>query len=78
MLIKPAIISKRQNLIVYIVLALVTFVVFWQVNQFDFINFDDNIYISENSIIQSGLTLQGFFWAFGSKYFGFRKMKRET
>ena len=62
--------ESKKKLIVYIVLVLITLTVYWQVNQFDFINFDDNIYVTENSHIQSGLTLQGFLWAFGSKYFG--------
>ncbi|MFA5322019.1 MAG: hypothetical protein WC373_05040, partial [Smithella sp.] len=70
MLNKEAITSQKQKLIIYIVLTALTFAVYWQVNQFDFINFDDNIYVSENNIIQSGLTPQGFLWAFSSKYFG--------
>jgi tetratricopeptide (TPR) repeat protein len=62
--------SQRQKLIVYIVLTVVTFAVFWQVNQFDFINFDDNVYVTQNSHIQSGITLDGFRWAFSTKYSG--------
>jgi len=46
----------RQKLIVYLVLAVVTLAVFWQVNHYDFINFDDPGYITENSRIQSGIT----------------------
>ena len=58
----------KQKLIVYIVLTVVTLAVFWQVNQYDFINFDDNVYVTENSHIQSGITLDGFRWAFSTKY----------
>jgi len=47
-----------------------TVAVYWQVNKFDFVNFDDNIYVSENSVVQSGLTPQGFLWSLSSKYFG--------
>jgi len=61
---------SKQKLIVYFLLTAVILAVYWQVNQFDFINFDDNIYITNNPIIQSGLSLEGFHWAFGSKYFG--------
>ncbi|HQB28365.1 MAG TPA: tetratricopeptide repeat protein, partial [Paludibacter sp.] len=46
------------------------FAAFWQVDQFEFINFDDNVYVSENVIVQSGLTKEGFLWAFSTKYFG--------
>jgi hypothetical protein len=70
MLNKSAITHKRQKLIVYIVLTAVTLAVFWQVNKFDFVNFDDQLYVTENSIIQSGITLDGIRWAFSSKYFG--------
>jgi hypothetical protein len=38
------------------------------VNQYDFINFDDNVYVTENSHIQSGITLDGFRWAFSTRY----------
>ena len=58
----------RQKLIVYIVLTVVTFTVFWQVNQYDFVNFDDQVYITGNSHIQSGITLDGFRWAFNTRY----------
>jgi hypothetical protein len=60
---------QRQILIVYIFLTVVTLAVFWQVNQFDFINFDDPIYITENSHIQSGISLDGFRWAFSTRYY---------
>ena len=68
MLNKINISPDRQKLIVYLVLTVVTLAVFWQVNQYDFINFDDNTYVTENSHIQSGITLDGFRWAFSTKY----------
>ena len=49
----------RQKLIVYLILTVVTLAVFWQVNQYDFINFDDNLYVTENSHIRPGITLDG-------------------
>ncbi len=67
---KTAIIPQKQKLIVYIFLAIITFAGYWQVHQFEFINFDDNVYVSENVVVQSGLTKEGFFWAFSTKYFG--------
>ncbi len=64
-------INEIENKIaVYIVLGTITLVVYWQVYHFEFINFDDVIYITENPMIQSGISLNGFYWAFGSKYFG--------
>jgi Tfp pilus assembly protein PilF len=61
---------QRQTLIVYIVLTIVTLAVFWQVNQYDFINFDDNVYVTQNSHIHSGLTPEGVRWAFSTQYLG--------
>jgi tetratricopeptide (TPR) repeat protein len=60
--------SKEQILIVYIVLTLVTLAVFWQVNQYDFVNFDDPVYVTLNSNIHSGITLDGLRWAFSTTY----------
>ncbi|MCE5213035.1 MAG: tetratricopeptide repeat protein [Deltaproteobacteria bacterium] len=60
--------SKEKNLIVYVVLTIVTLAVFWQVNQFDFVNIDDGVYVTENSHLQSGLTLDGLRWAFTTTY----------
>jgi protein O-mannosyl-transferase len=68
MLNKINISPDRQKLIVYLVLTVVTFAVFWQVNQYDFISYDDNIYVTTNSHIQSGITLDGFLWAFSTRY----------
>jgi hypothetical protein len=61
---------QKQILIVYIALTVVTLAVFWQVNQYDFVNFDDPVYVTENIHIQSGITLDGFRWAFSTKYTG--------
>jgi hypothetical protein len=57
----------RQKLIVYFVLTFVTLAVFWQVNQYKFVNFDDHLYVTDNSHIHSGITLDGFRWAFSTK-----------
>ena len=58
----------RQKLIVYIVLTVVTLAVFWQVNQYDFVYFDDGVYVTNNIHIQSGITLDGIRWAFSTTY----------
>ena len=66
MLNKINISPDRQKLIVYFVLIVVILAVFWQVHQYDFVNFDDPAYVTENSHIQSGITLDGFRWAFST------------
>ena len=55
-------------MIVYITLVIVTLAVYWQVNHYDFINLDDNIYVTENINIQSGITPDAIRWAFSTTY----------
>jgi FOG: TPR repeat len=45
-----------------------TWVVFGQTVHYEFVNFDDDIYVYENLRITSGLTLQGIRWAFSHSY----------
>jgi tetratricopeptide (TPR) repeat protein len=59
----------KTEIIVYIILALVTLAVFWQVNQYNFV-FDDAAYVTGNSHVRSGLTPSGVGWAFGTKETG--------
>src|SRR6266540_3714787 len=56
--------NKKQILMIYILLAIATLVVFWQVNNGEFIFFDDPDYVTENRNIQNGITLEGIQWAF--------------
>ena len=60
--------SNKQRLIIYIVLTAITLAVYWQVNRFNFVNFDDNVYVTKNYHITSGFTLQGLKWAFSTTY----------
>jgi len=60
--------AKRQKLIIYVILTVVTLAVFGQVNKFDFVNFDDHVYVTENIHVQSGITLDGLRWAFSTTY----------
>ncbi len=66
MLKKINITPKEQILIICILLAAVTLAVYWQVRHFDFVNFDDLNYITKNTHVQSGLTLEGIRWAFST------------
>jgi len=61
--------NQTKILIVYIALTVVTLAVFWQVNLYDFINFDDQVYVTENNHIRSGISLDSLRWAFSTKYF---------
>ncbi|MGA2259578.1 MAG: hypothetical protein ABSG53_33295, partial [Thermoguttaceae bacterium] len=42
--------------------------VFGQTARYDFVNFDDDIYVYENWHVQAGLTVEGIAWAFGQSH----------
>lgn len=60
---KLDIILSKQKLIVYFFLIALTSAVFWQVNQFGFVNIDDNVYVTQNALVQSGMNVKSFSWA---------------
>jgi tetratricopeptide (TPR) repeat protein len=55
---------NRLKLIICLFLTLSTISVFWQVRNHDFLNYDDELYITENRHVQAGLTWEGTTWAF--------------
>jgi tetratricopeptide (TPR) repeat protein len=55
--------NKYWAVCIYLVLALTTLAVYWQVRNHDFVNYDDNVYVSDNANIQAGITLEGIRWA---------------
>jgi tetratricopeptide (TPR) repeat protein len=60
----------RLDLLIYLALLLVTFAVYAQVRNFDFINYDDGDFITNNLNVRQGLTAQGLEWALTSGYEG--------
>src|SRR5208282_4655762 len=44
-------------------LTVITFAVFGQTVHHEFVNYDDNLYVYENPVVQKGLTWEGFRWA---------------
>jgi Flp pilus assembly protein TadD len=53
-----------RPLILGLLLAVVTLLVYWPVRQCDFLGYDDPLYFSENVQVQAGLTGSGVAWAF--------------
>jgi tetratricopeptide (TPR) repeat protein len=45
-------------------IAILSWIAFGQTLGHDFVNFDDNLYVYENPVVQQGLTARGFAWAF--------------
>ena len=56
--------KKYQALCVYLLLALVTIAVFWQVGSCDFISYDDPVYVRDNEHVNTGLSWENVTWAF--------------
>lgn len=52
-------------------LALATLAVFWSVRSNDFINLDDQVYVTDNAQVQGGLNWANFVWAFTNLNAGF-------
>src|SRR6266487_3209642 len=61
---RPKISRRWLRLGICISLAVLTWVVFGQLLQYDFINYDDPRYVYENTNITNGLTIGGIVWAF--------------
>ena len=60
----------RLQLIVCLFLIVATLAVYWQVRNHDFVNYDDNHYVTDNRHVRSGLTWEGTIWAFTATHAG--------
>lgn len=49
-----------------LLLCLSILAVYWQVHDFEFVNYDDGSYVSQNLHVQKGLTLKNIIWAFAT------------
>ncbi|MBN1614308.1 MAG: hypothetical protein JW950_07565, partial [Deltaproteobacteria bacterium] len=61
---QPHALSARWVLAIALVLAGAALFVYWPVQGFDFILYDDNLYVTENKQVHRGLTLESMAWAF--------------
>ena len=59
---------KRSDFVILLCLAVMTFGIYAQVIGHQFIAYDDNRYIEENPMVNRGVTLAGFAWAFTTFY----------
>jgi tetratricopeptide (TPR) repeat protein len=72
----PGVVFQRQHLgaakarprLVGLLLALVTLLAYLPVTRDNFINYDDQVYVTENHAVQNGLTWAGVKWAFTTGY----------
>lgn len=56
--------QENKQAAIIVALALLVVAIYWQAVGFEFINFDDNIYVYENSFVTGGLSMQSVYWAF--------------
>ena len=61
---RKAFFIKYRDVWGFLFLVVITLTVYWPVQKYDFVNFDDGLYVSENPHIQEGLTLKSVIWAF--------------
>ncbi|HOZ62033.1 MAG TPA: tetratricopeptide repeat protein [Smithellaceae bacterium] len=63
-------ISRKQSILVILIIIAMVLYIYWPVQDYGFIYFDDDVYITQNIHLQSGITTDGLRWAFTTTYFG--------
>jgi hypothetical protein len=56
--------SRRLKLIICLFLIVATFAAYRQVSNYNFVNLDDDLYVTQNFYVQKGLTVKSITWAF--------------
>ncbi|MGA2323460.1 MAG: tetratricopeptide repeat protein [Sedimentisphaerales bacterium] len=56
--------NNHRRLLICIFLAVVTFAVYLPVRNYEFLHYDDDVYVTNNTEVKSGLSWQGIEWAF--------------
>ena len=54
----------RLDLLICLLLTFSILAVYWQVRNHDFINLDDNVYVTDNNHVKAGINLDSIIWAF--------------
>ncbi len=62
--------NKYVSLCLCLALAAATLVIYWPVRNYDFINYDDVDYVTENEYVKAGLTSDSIIWALKTGYVG--------
>jgi tetratricopeptide (TPR) repeat protein len=61
--------GKKESLFIvfaFLCLLYATFAIYWDVQRHEFLNLDDDLYVTENTKVKAGLSKEGFLWAFKS------------
>jgi protein O-mannosyl-transferase len=62
--------NTRTKIVISIFLAVATFCVYSQIQDHEFINYDDDLYITKNLTVQAGLTAESIIRVFTKTHFG--------
>ncbi|MBF0517902.1 MAG: hypothetical protein HQK97_12490 [Nitrospirae bacterium] len=62
-----------RPIVISVALVVMTLSVFSQVRTFNFVNYDDNLYVTDNPYVRDGLTKKGVMWALSTAYTGNRQ-----
>jgi len=54
----------RLDILICLFLVIAALAVYWQVKNFDFVGYDDELYVTENHQVQAGISVEGTIWAF--------------
>src|ERR1035438_6363505 len=55
--------SRSQVCLIAVLLVVVTTAIYWPATQCDFVNYDDQLYVTSNAHTQNGLTWESIKWA---------------
>ncbi len=62
--------GRWRDVLICLLLAISTFAVYWPARTFDFVDYDDQVYVKENVIVRSGLNAKSVAWAFTQSHSG--------
>ncbi len=61
---------RHRFFLISVFLIAAVIAVYWPVYKYDFVDWDDNIYVTENPNVQKGLNFESIRWAFTTNYSG--------
>ncbi|MEN6420446.1 MAG: tetratricopeptide repeat protein [Smithella sp.] len=61
-------IQQKYSAVIVLMLIALTLCIYWPVQNYEFIRYDDNVYVTINKYVRSGITLDGVCWAFNTTY----------
>jgi len=56
--------GRYNEVLVCLFLVMATLSVYWQTRNYEFVNFDDTLYVTGNQYVQKGLTFKNIIWSF--------------